>query len=59
MVRWFLARSVSIVVLAAVITPTGDVITQSIFAVPMVLLYLLGVAVSWLFAPNKKSEEDS
>jgi sec-independent protein translocase protein TatC len=37
-----------IAVVAAVITPTGDILTMSVFAVPMVLLYLLGVAVSWV-----------
>jgi sec-independent protein translocase protein TatC len=40
---------VIIAVVAAVITPTGDVITMTVFAGPMVLLYLLGVLVSWLF----------
>ena len=38
-----------IAVLSAVLTPTGDVLTMSVFAVPMVLLYLLGVLVAWLF----------
>ncbi|HEY7412823.1 MAG TPA: twin-arginine translocase subunit TatC [Vicinamibacteria bacterium] len=36
-------------VVAAVITPTPDVVTQSLLAVPMLLLYLLGVGVAWLF----------
>jgi Sec-independent protein secretion pathway component TatC len=40
-----------------VLTPTGDMVTMSIFVAPMVLLYLLGVLVSWLFAPRSKKEE--
>ena len=37
-------------VIAAVVTPTPDMVTQSALAVPMILLYLLGVAVAYLFA---------
>src|SRR5919197_5164277 len=36
-------------VVAAVITPTPDVVTQSLLALPMLGLYLLGVVVAWLF----------
>ena len=35
-------------VVAAIITPTPDVVTQCVFAVPMVLLYLLGIGASYL-----------
>ncbi len=37
-------------VIAAVVTPTPDVVTQAALAVPMILLYLLGVGVAFLFA---------
>ena len=37
-----------IFIIAAVITPTPDVATQCAFAVPMILLYLLGVGAAWL-----------
>ncbi len=40
-------------VLSAVITPTGDMLTMSIFAGPMILLYLLGVLVSWISTRGK------
>ena len=36
-------------IVAAVITPSGDWFTMSIVAGPMIVLYLLGVAVAWLF----------
>jgi len=50
----FLMRHFQIAVLiiaaaAALITPTGDILTMSIFAAPMILLYLIGVGVAWLF----------
>ena len=38
----------AIFVLAAVITPTPDVVTQCIFAGPMIVLYLLGILVAYL-----------
>ena len=51
--RWLLAKFkyavLIIFIIAAVITPTPDVATQCVFAVPMILLYLLGIAVAWIF----------
>src|SRR5687768_6697896 len=37
-------------VVSAIITPTPDMVTQAALAVPMILLYLLGVGVAYLFA---------
>jgi sec-independent protein translocase protein TatC len=39
----------AIFVVAAILTPTPDWLTQLLLAVPMVLLYLLGVGVSYAF----------
>jgi sec-independent protein translocase protein TatC len=36
-------------VIAAVVTPTPDMVTQAALAIPMILLYLIGVAVAFLF----------
>lgn len=41
-------------VIAAVVTPTPDMVTQAALAVPMIVLYLIGVAVAFLF--GKKVE---
>ena len=38
-----------IFVLAAILTPTPDVVTQSLFAAPMVVLYLLSILVTAVF----------
>jgi sec-independent protein translocase protein TatC len=37
-------------IFAAIVTPTPDMVTQLALAIPMILLYLLGVAVAFLFA---------
>lgn len=36
-------------VIAAIVTPTPDIVTQAALAVPMILLYLIGVGVAYLF----------
>lgn len=36
-------------VVAAIVTPTPDMVTQAALAVPMILLYLIGVGVAYLF----------
>lgn len=41
-------------IIAAVVTPTPDMVTQSALAVPMILLYLIGVGVAYAF--GKKVE---
>jgi sec-independent protein translocase protein TatC len=43
-----------IFVVAAVITPTGDMMTQSIFAAPMLGLYLLSIIIAWVANPRSK-----
>jgi sec-independent protein translocase protein TatC len=47
-------------VLAAIITPSADVVTQSALAGPMVGLYLLGVLIAWIFGKrgDRDQEED-
>jgi sec-independent protein translocase protein TatC len=42
-----------IFVVAAVITPSGDMMTQTIFAAPMVGLYLLSIAIAWIVGPKR------
>ncbi len=49
LVRHFRVAVVVIAVAAAVLTPTGDLITMTVFGAPMVILYLIGVGVAWLF----------
>jgi sec-independent protein translocase protein TatC len=45
----------AIVVLAAIITPTPDVFNLTMFAVPMVLLYFLGVFASYLLVMRREN----
>jgi sec-independent protein translocase protein TatC len=47
-----------IFVAAAVITPTGDMVTQAIFAAPMVALYLLSIAIAAIFGRVRPAASD-
>jgi len=56
LLKWFKWAVFLIFVVAAIITPTPDVATQTVFAVPMILLYLLGVLVAAVF--GRKEDDD-
>lgn len=43
-----------IFIVAAVITPSGDMLTQTLFAAPMIGLYLISIAIAWLVAPKRR-----
>ncbi|MEP6994670.1 MAG: twin-arginine translocase subunit TatC [Acidobacteriota bacterium] len=51
--RWLLAKFkyavLIIFIIAAAITPTPDIATQCVFALPMIGLYLLGILIAWIF----------
>jgi len=44
-------------IVAAVITPTGDPMNQTMFAAPMIGLYLLSIVIAWLVNPRNKEKE--
>ena len=41
-------------VIAAVITPTGDPVNQTIFAAPMIVLYFLSIIIAFVVNPRSK-----
>lgn len=55
LVKYFKYAVVAIFIIAAVITPTPDMVTQSIFALPMIVLYLLSILIAKWVGP--KDEE--
>jgi sec-independent protein translocase protein TatC len=44
-----------IFIVAAVVTPTSDVMNMMIFAIPMIGLFVLGIALVWLVQRKRKS----
>jgi sec-independent protein translocase protein TatC len=57
LLKYFRYAVLVIFLIAAVITPTPDIPTQCVFALPMVALYLLGVLVAWIFGKKRPVEE--
>jgi sec-independent protein translocase protein TatC len=53
LLRKFKYAVLIIFIVAAVVTPTGDPMTLMVFALPMVGLYLLSIAVAWVVGPKR------
>jgi sec-independent protein translocase protein TatC len=46
-----------IFIAAAVITPSGDMMTQIIFASPMLALYFLSIVIAWVVGPKGRADQ--
>jgi sec-independent protein translocase protein TatC len=46
-----------ITLLAAVVTPTPDIVNLTIFAVPMILLYFVGIFAGWLLVLSREGRQ--
>lgn len=46
-----------IFIIAAVATPSADPVNQTIFAAPMIVLYLISIVVAWLFQKKAPVED--
>ena len=42
-------------IVSAIVTPTPDVVNQTLLALPMIVLYLLGVVVAFLFGKKRQT----
>lgn len=45
-----------IFIVAAIITPTPDILTMCVFAAPMLVLYFLSIGVAYLVHPNRRKK---
>ncbi len=54
LIKYFKYAIVIIFIIAAIITPTPDMVTQSLFAAPMILLYILSIGIAKVFGPKKE-----
>jgi sec-independent protein translocase protein TatC len=60
----FLARSwkmavVIILIVAAVVSPTGDVPNLMLFASPMMALYVVSIFVAWIFGKRRQTDAEA
>ncbi len=58
MVKNFKYAVLAVFIIAAVITPTPDMVTQSILAVPMLGLYGLGILIAFFFGKESKTRKE-
>ena len=60
--KWLIKKTkyaiLVIFIVAAIITPGPDVVSQSLVAGPMILLYGVSIGIAWLFGKKKKTEDD-
>ena len=59
MVKKFKYAVLVVFIIAAVITPTPDMVTQSIIAVPMLGLYGISILIALVFRKRKGKDEDN
>jgi len=43
-----------IFIIAAILTPTTDILNMCIFAAPMVALYVLSIGIAWMVHPKQR-----
>jgi len=53
LIRSFKYAVLIIFVAAAVITPSADMLTQTLFAAPMIGLYIISIGIAWVFGKRR------
>jgi len=59
LIRNFRWAILIIFIVAAVLTPTPDMVTQTVFAAPMVVLYLISIVLAFFASPRRRKKEVS
>ena len=54
---WFGFILMAIIIVAAIVTPTPDPLTQSLVAGPLLGLYVLGIGLAWVVQPKRPKPE--
>ena len=60
----FLVRSwkvsiIVILIIAMVVSPTGDIPNMMLFAAPMMVLYVVSIFIAWLFGKKRKTDAEA
>jgi sec-independent protein translocase protein TatC len=48
-----------IFIIAAILTPTTDILNMCIFAAPMIALYLLSIGIAWFVHPKQRKAREA
>lgn len=55
LLRQFKYAFLAAFVISAVITPSGDMVTQTVLALPIIGLYAIGILVAWVFGRKRRA----
>jgi sec-independent protein translocase protein TatC len=58
MIKNFKYAVLAVFIIAAVITPSPDMVNQSILAIPMLALYALGIPIAFFFGKESKTRKE-
>lgn len=58
MLRSWKVAIVVILIVAAVISPTGDALNLMLFSAPMFALYVVSIGIAWFFARKRRTPEE-
>ncbi len=56
LIRGWKIALVVILIVAAFVSPTGDIPNMMLFATPMMVLYLVSIGIAWIFGRKRKTE---
>ena len=58
LVRIWKISLVVILIVAAVVSPTGDIPNMMLFAAPMILLYIVSIFIAWFFGKKRQTDAE-
>jgi sec-independent protein translocase protein TatC len=47
-----------ILIVAAIVSPTADILNMMLFATPMMVLYVISIFIAWFFGRKRKTESE-
>jgi len=59
LVRIWKISLVVILIVAAVVSPTGDIPNMMLFAAPMILLYIVSIFIAWFFGKKRQTDAEA
>jgi sec-independent protein translocase protein TatC len=57
LIRIWKISLIVILIVAAVVSPTGDIPNMMLFAAPMMVLYVVSIFIAWFFGKKRQTEE--
>lgn len=59
LIRTWKVSLIIILIVAAVVSPTGDIPNMMLFAAPMMALYVVSIFIAWFFGRKRKSDAET